>query len=64
MRVYIKEWPNKTATIMTENGQVVWTFNSTDQAQQACQEWLNIHAEDIDFHSNVNDDPSAASCLV
>ena len=41
MRIVIKEWPNRTATIMTEIGQVVWTFSSADQARAACREWLS-----------------------
>lgn len=39
MRLFIKEWVNKTATIMTENGQVVWTFSSIQDARTACREW-------------------------
>jgi hypothetical protein len=39
MRVFIKEWPNKTATILTANGQVVWTFSSAAEARQACHDW-------------------------
>jgi len=27
--IYIKEWPNRSATVMTGNGQVVMTFSST-----------------------------------
>lgn len=42
MRVFIKEWPNKTATILTANGQVVWTFSSAAEARQACHDWRSI----------------------
>jgi hypothetical protein len=42
MRVFIKEWPNKTATILTANGQVVWTFSSAAVARQACHDWRSI----------------------
>lgn len=42
MRVFIKEWPNKTATIMSENGQVIWTFSTAAQARQACRAWHNL----------------------
>jgi len=44
MKVYIKEWPNRTATIMTGNGQVIWTFSSMEEAHQACSEWHNLVA--------------------
>jgi hypothetical protein len=39
VRLIIKEWVNRTATIMTENGQVVWTFSSLQDARNACREW-------------------------
>jgi hypothetical protein len=42
MKVYIKEWANKTATLLTENGEVVWTFSSVSEARQACQDWRSI----------------------
>lgn len=32
MSLYIKEWPDSTATLMTESGQVIWTFASLDEA--------------------------------
>jgi hypothetical protein len=42
MLVYIKEWPNRTATVMTGNGQVIWTFSSASEARRACNEWHNL----------------------
>ena len=39
MKVYIKEWADKTASIPTGNGQVVWTFSSAAGARQACTDW-------------------------
>ena len=42
MKVYITEWPNKTATILTENGEVIWSFSSVPEARQACDEWCSI----------------------
>jgi hypothetical protein len=44
MMVFIKEWPNKTATIISNNGQVIWTFSNIDQARRACGEWHNLVA--------------------
>jgi len=44
MKVLVKEWPNRTATIMTENGQVVWTFSSVAAARAACHEWQGLGA--------------------
>ena len=42
MNVYIQEWPNKTASLLTANGQVIWTFSSTAEAQQACRDWHSV----------------------
>ena len=42
MRVYIKEWPNRTATIISDTGQVIWTFSSTDEARRACSDWHQL----------------------
>ena len=42
MHVYIKEWPNRTATIMSVTGQVIWTFSSTTEARHACSAWHNL----------------------
>ncbi|MGD2138182.1 MAG: hypothetical protein PVF08_07990 [Gammaproteobacteria bacterium] len=44
MVVIIKEWPDKTATIISANGQVIWTFSSTVAARRACEEWHNLVA--------------------
>jgi len=41
MKVYIKEWADKTASIPTGNGQVVWTFSSASGARQACTDWYS-----------------------
>jgi hypothetical protein len=42
VRLLIKEWDNRTATIMTENGQVLWTFSSIQDARLACREWQTL----------------------
>ena len=62
MKVYIKEWPNQTATIMTDNGQVIWTFSSMEEAHQACKEWHNLVADEpvivmSDEHPDTGPDP-------
>jgi len=44
MRIYIKEWPNRTASIITAEGQVIWTFSSSESARQACREWRSLRS--------------------
>jgi hypothetical protein len=60
MRVYIKEWPNKTATVMTGNGQVVWTFSSVAEARRACREWRSINTAEPILFEDVTDNPGVA----
>jgi hypothetical protein len=37
MSFYIKEWPDNTATLMTEGGRVVWIFPSVEEAEEAAE---------------------------
>ena len=37
MNFYIKEWPDDTATLMTERGHVIWIFPSVEEAEAAVQ---------------------------
>jgi len=56
MKVYIWEWANKTASILTDNGQVVWTFSSAAEARQACSDWHSIiHSGNDGFHDDALD---------
>ena len=43
MKFFIKRWPDDTATLMTESGQVIWTFSSMQEAIQGCTEWAGAH---------------------
>jgi hypothetical protein len=64
MKVYIREWPNKTATILTANGQVIWTFSSVAEARQVCMEWHSIvySGEETD-HENPCENETTGFCL-
>jgi len=42
MNFYIKEWENRTATLMTDTGQVLWTFPSKAEAYEVCREYYAI----------------------
>ena len=43
MNLYIKEWPNKTATLMLDNGTVLFTFHNVADAMLACKDWYNCN---------------------
>jgi hypothetical protein len=62
MKLFIKEWPNKTATIMTENGQVVWTFSNREIARHACQEWFTSLAEKVEYCEILDEDHLSNPC--
>jgi hypothetical protein len=37
MSFYIKEWPDNTASLITEDGRVVWIFPSVEEAEEAAE---------------------------
>lgn len=37
MNFYIKEWPDNTATLMTEGGHVIWIFPGVQEAEEAAE---------------------------
>ncbi|MFQ5488743.1 MAG: hypothetical protein ACE5ET_09915 [Gammaproteobacteria bacterium] len=43
MTFYIKAWPDNSATLMTELGQILWTFPTLDDALNACRDWYSMH---------------------
>lgn len=53
MNFYIKTWPDDTATLMTDNGQVLWSFHSLNDAVSACREWYNLNDIKTDHTHNM-----------
>jgi len=45
MTFFIRERPNKTATLMADNGAVLWTFPSVEEAQQVCRDWYLLQIQ-------------------
>ena len=70
MFFYIKEWPDKTATLMAKNGAVLWTFHSVEEAQRVCRDWYQVREESDDccvdeFNTDgVSFDPTCGTCAV
>ena len=62
MRVLVKEWPNKTATLLTENGQVIWTFDSVALAKSACREWFSTLSEQTGIIEIIDEESLPGSC--
>jgi hypothetical protein len=64
MRIYIKEWSNKTASIITAEGQVIWTFSSSESARQACREWRSLMSpNDVESYDTASAGSARYSCL-
>jgi len=42
MYCLIKEWPNKMATLMTEDGVVLWTFSDVEEARRVWHAWCSL----------------------
>jgi hypothetical protein len=48
MQIYIKEWPNRAATLYTEAGEELWTFPSLDSAMASWAEGAAALGEMLD----------------
>jgi len=47
MYCLIKEWPNKMATLMTEDGVVLWTFSNVEEARKVWHDWCSLQNDRI-----------------
>lgn len=47
MQYLIKEWPNRRATLMTDDGVVLWTFNTAEEAREVWQNWCALQKDTI-----------------
>lgn len=62
MQVIIKEWPNKTASLISASGQLIWTFSSVQEARQACSDWHHLVDCEPVFVSESQDPAADALC--
>jgi hypothetical protein len=63
MAFFIKEWPNKTATLMADNGAVLWTFPNVEEAQRVCRDWYSLQAASGSADTACLD-PLVATCAI
>lgn len=47
MNFYIKEWPDRSASLMTAAGRQLFTFKNVDSALTACGDWYGINKNKI-----------------
>ena len=52
MRYHIKEWPDKSASLIAEDGYTLDSFTNIDDAFRACVEECRVEPEYIDRHFN------------
>ena len=50
MIFYIKEWPSKMTTLMTEDGVVLCTFQSAEEARSVWQDWCKEQKDTVQHH--------------
>lgn len=48
MKVYIQEWPHKTATIILSSGEKFFNFPSLESATNTCRDWYTNNFDVID----------------
>ncbi|MCK4710656.1 MAG: hypothetical protein KAU21_18725 [Gammaproteobacteria bacterium] len=64
MFVYIKEWPDSSATIILNNDIVLWTFNNVEEAARACHEWYDSNNIKLIPHERSAQDINVSSCAI
>lgn len=60
MNFYIQVWPNKTATLMLENGTAVWTYPNVESAEADYNEWHQCQRKEEPVIDNMSDGICAA----
>lgn len=63
MFIYIKEWPDYSATIMLNNDVVLWTFNNVEEAARACHEWYDSNNIKLVRHQSSSQDINISNCV-
>jgi len=53
MNYYIKKWPQNTATVFDENGAVIWTFTSVEEAAPACMDTNQYPEKNANIDINI-----------
>lgn len=64
MEFFIKQWPDRSATLMTANGYALSIFDSAEQAHLACQAWYEAYGHDAGAQNSGNQDPDYSNWLL
>ena len=64
MYFYIKEWPNNTAALMSDDDLVLWTFASVEEARKVWSEWYNFQQDRIHKHLGYLRETGVSECEV
>lgn len=66
MEFYIKEWADKSASLITRDGYRLWTFADVDSALAACREWYRVSEERVisDFNEGSHQSLTCSTCSI
>ena len=66
MEFYIKEWADKSASLITRDGYRLWTFINIDSALVACRDWYNISEDRVipNQNSNTSQTLTCSTCAI
>ena len=56
MKLVVKVWPDNSAAILTENGNLIWRFPSVYLAYQAYERWNKIQQENLELYPEFETD--------
>jgi hypothetical protein len=62
MMFYLKEWPNRSATLMSEDGVVLWTFPTLEEARRVWRDWYSVQEDRVHYHIGYLREPGASEC--
>ncbi len=62
MEFYIRELPDGKATLMTQDGLYLFTFENVKSAREACVDWYRVHGNEAGEIAGMND--GSVSCSV
>ena len=50
MFFYLKEWPNHSASLLSEDGVVLWTFPTIEEARKVWHDWYRVQQDGVHYH--------------
>lgn len=64
MIFYMKEWANKSVTLMTEDGVALSHFASAKEAREILRDWYSAHEGEVQYHIGFLHEAGTSECEV